>query len=468
MRRMEASSRAESSLLISGRWVLPVATPPLANGAVLVAGERIAAVGGLEKVAQAAGPQTQRLHFSDGVILPGLVNVHTHLELTALRGLLEETDFFRWIRKLVDLKAQRLDARFYELSAMWGALEAVRGGVTMVADACDSGATVQALDKIGLRGIVYQEVFGPDERQREESLLGLRRALDRHRSQASQRVTIGVSPHSPYTVSAPLLRSVAELALAERLPLSIHAAESSAERDLLTRGEGSFAELFAARGIAWKAPRTSSLRYLEEQGVLDARPLLVHCVDLSADDIAAVHRSGASIAHCPKSNAKLCHGVAPLLEILAAQIRTGLGTDGSVSSNNCDLLEEARAAVFLQRARSGLARAASGSLDARQALRIATLGGAEALGFESELGSLEAGKRASLVVLDLRAPRHQPIHDAEAAVIFGAGAADVALTVVDGRILYDGRTVAGIDESELRRELDSACSALRARAPADG
>jgi cytosine/adenosine deaminase-related metal-dependent hydrolase len=445
-----------SDLILGARWVLPVASPPIEAGAVAIRDGRIVRVG---KAADLAGDAAPRIELGEAAILPGLINSHSHLELSLLRGFCEELEFFPWIRKLTEAKQRRLLPEDLRVSSLWGALESIRAGITTVGDATDGGLVLDALLASGLRGIAYQEVFGPDDRDCAEKLKALEAAVASQRERATPRVKVGVSPHAPYTVSPSLFRAVARLASRESLPVSIHAAESRAERLLLREGAGPFASFLAGRGIAWKAPGKSTIRYLADLGLLEARPLLVHAVDIDAGDLELIRASGSSIAHCPKSNAKLCHGVAPLLEMLAAEIRTGLGTDGAVSSNNCDLLEEARFAVLLQRSRRDAGAGELQPLDARAALRLLTLGGAEALGMSAEVGSLEPGKLADVVAVDLS--RAQPIHDPEAAVVFAATAGDVSFTMVDGRVLYEGGKVRSLDEPSLRRELVNAAKKLR-------
>lgn len=462
------TSTHPGDFVLTASWVLPVSSPPILDGAVHVRDGRIARVGTVEDVLRQAdasrkaphAPQTPltRVDLPDAALLPGFVNVHTHLELTLLRGYCEGLDFFPWIRRLTEAKYGRLGPEDYRTSVRWGALEAIRSGVTTVADAGDSGQVVDGVLESGLRAIVYQEVFGPDAKDCRVKLEELQASVDRLESRSTSRVRPGVSPHAPYTVSEPLFRAVKELALARELPVSIHVGESRAECSLVRDGHGPFADYLKSRGIPWQARGVSPVAYLAEMGVLEARPLLVHAVDSDSRDVQLIQSAGASVAHCPKSNAKLGHGVAPLLEFLEAGIKTGLGTDGAVSNNGCDFLEEARSAVLLQKAR---AVADSSNLDARAMLRLMTLGGAEALGLEAEIGSLEPGKFADLTAVSLSAPPLKPSHDPETALIFSASGRDVILTVVEGQVLFGDGEVKTLDEDGLRGELEKAAAKLK-------
>jgi cytosine/adenosine deaminase-related metal-dependent hydrolase len=413
------------------RWVLPVAAPPLRDGAVRVGDDgRIVAVGPAS--ALEAPPGARVVELGEAVLLPGLVNVHAHPELAMFRGALEDLPFRDWILTLVGAKRAALSDDDYRDAARWTAIEAMRAGITAMGATEASGAAAAALDEAGLRGVVYQEAFGPDPAQVDASMAGLRRAVDALRVGRSARVRIGVSPHAPYTVSDALYRRVAEYARAEGLPVALHAAESAAERALVTRGEGAFAPGLRQRGIATPARGRSTVEMLDRLGVLAARPLLIHCVDLDGDDVRRIAESGSAVAHCPVANAKLGHGVAPVRALRDAGVVVGIGTDSVGSNNRLDVLEEARFAALLQRA----SHRDPALLPADELLRLCTIDGARALGLDDEVGSLEPGKAADLCAVSLRGAHTVPAGDPVAALFHAARASDVVLTVVAGRVLH--------------------------------
>jgi len=420
--------------IYSARWVVPVSAAPIENGAVAVEGQRIAGVGPHAEIV-AKFPDHKLESFGDAIILPGLVNLHTHLELTAMRSYLEneETDFFAWLRKLTVARLELMTPDDIRVSATWGACEAVRAGITCVGDASDAGMMgMMALRDVGLRGVVYQESFGPDARLAQENFEKVKTKVDQLRTVETELVRVGVSPHAPYTVCGPQLELIAEFASTEKLPLMMHAAESAAEEIFVREGCGAFAEGLARRSIEWKAPGVSTIQYLKQAGVLDVKPLLAHCIRVDDRDIETLRDTDSKVAHCPKSNAKLGHGRAPFARFLEAGIAVGFGSDSVASNNTCDILEEARFATLM-------ARAGGGFVPGADALRVATFG-----------RGLNDGALADLAVVSLTGVHQLPSYDPIATLIFASSGRDVIMTVVAGREVYRDGRVSNVDEDRLR------------------
>lgn len=345
------------------------------------------------------------MQFPDADLMPGLVNCHTHLELTRLGGGArhDEPEFVQWIRRIRELKEATSAEGFYE-AAVAGVRDSWARGVTCIAETGSTGAVMRALHDLGGRGIVYQEVFGPDPAKRDDSMAELEEAVAALRGLETPLLRLGASPHAPYSVSAPLYESVAAYAMGEQLPIAVHLAESQDETRLVCDGAGPFADALRARGIAIEPRRCSPVAYLVERGVVRHGTLCIHCVQVDDADIQLLKGAGATVAHCPRSNAAHRHGRAPFARLRAAGVPVGLGTDSVVSVGELDLWAEAAAA--------GLA--------GDDALRALTIEGARALGLESEIGSLEVGKAADLAVLTAQPPNRP----------------SALLTVVSGRIVH--------------------------------
>jgi len=417
-------------LLLRAAWALPIASPPIRDAALLIWSDgRIA---GLGPRASVSAPPGLAVHdLGSAVLLPGLVNVHTHLELTGFRPTAEELDFPEWILGIRRLKEARSPAEYLE-AARTGLEECWRGGVTTIADTGDSGAVAQAVSELGGSGVVYQEVFGPHPDQCEESLSGLEARMGPLQRWATERLRLGVSPHAPYSVSGPLFARVASWADTNRLPLAVHVAESAAESELVRNGAGPFAAAWQRRGIpllddraqqpSAPSPRRpgSSIDWLDTHGVLGPRTLCIHAVDLEPEDIERIRDNDAAVAHCPVSNARHGHRRAPLRALLDAGIRVGLGTDSVASVGKLDLFAEMRAARAL------------GGLSSVETLALATRDGARVLGLERELGSLRVGSWGDAVAIRLEEGRDEDPVEA----VLGSGPDQVVLTVLGGRIVH--------------------------------
>ena len=431
------------------RWVLPISAPPILDGTVAELGGRIVYVG-----PRANAPGGTDHDLGDCALLPGLVNAHTHLELTVFRGLLEDLSFREWIALLQGAKVAAMTPERFLDSARWGIAEGLRAGITTYADTCDSGVVLEAMRERGVRGIMYQEVFSPSAEPAavRAAAAALAEKLARHDALETELQQVGVSPHAPYTVSDPLFALVAR----SGRRIAVHIAESDAEERFVRDGEGPFAEAHRARGIPVSPRAQSPIALMAKLGVLDARPLLIHCVRVGESDIAAIATSGSTVAHCPISNAKLAHGIAPVTELLDAGIAVGIGSDSMASNNRMHLLEDSRAAVLAQRART----LHPDALSAAQALELATLGGARSLGLADRVGSLEVGKEADLSAFDLSSLAGGADANPEAALVFALGAEAARFVAVAGIVrVWNGELLH--DDLELHDRVSITVSALR-------
>lgn len=383
--------------------------------------------------------------FGDAILLPGLVNTHTHLELTGFPATARDSEFPDWILNIRRLKQGRSLREFTD-AARRGLRDCWAGGVTTIADTGDSGATILALRELDGSGIAYQEVFGPDPRLLEESFYGLIQAVSEQESFSSERVRLGVSPHAPYTVSGPLFSRVASWARSSNLPIAVHIAESHAESEFVTGGAGRFAEAWRRREIPLlddgsHLPRSrrvaeppSPMGWLSMLGVLGPSTLCIHAINLSDPDILLLRQSGAAVAHCPVSNHQHGHGRARLRALLDAGIRVGLGTDSMASVGTLDMFAEMRAARDLAQ------------LSDQAAVELATIGGARAINLDREIGTLTPGRWGDLIAIT--AADNDPSDPF--ARILAASPADVLETFISGRSVHR-RSQALLPESRFPR-----------------
>jgi cytosine/adenosine deaminase-related metal-dependent hydrolase len=391
-------------IICTADWLLPVTSPPVARGAVAVADGVVAAAGPREAVIERFGRDAQEVReLGRAVVLPGLVNAHTHIELswTGEAGL-PRGDYTTWLRRLLELRAAEDLARAQASAEKAVKLMEARGTVA-VGDVANAVWIGPILARSGLAGVVFHEMYGARaadaERLMAEAAPRLA-SLARDLRAPSGRWRVAPSPHAPHTTSEPLLRALAGRAAAAHDPLSVHVAESEAELQLLRDGAGPLAALFRERGFAdgdASPPRTSPVGLLDRLGALSPRTLAVHCVHLTREDHSRLQSRGVSVVTCPRSNEALGVGRAPVPALLAAGIPVALGTDSLASSPDLDLFGEMAA---LRREHPRLPAAA--------VVRMATLNGAVALGLGDRLGSIEPGKLARLVVVPLAATENDP------------------------------------------------------------
>jgi cytosine/adenosine deaminase-related metal-dependent hydrolase len=400
--------------VLSADWVVPMEGPPLQNASIAIGED-----GRIEAVGPAAELGTGE-RFPDSVILPGFVNAHSHLEYAAYAGFGDGLPFAPWIAIHVQRKA-RLTVDAMDDLARAGAAACLRSGITAVGDCSFSGSAAVGCAELGLRAIVYLEVFGRDE----SALERFEASRARVAGSFTDRVRLGISPHAPYTCTVELYRACADLGL----PLATHLSESEAELTYLAEGGGpwsSFAELLVepyGRG---------AIEALAEAGVLGRETLAAHCVYVTDDDLSLLAANDVAVAHCPRSNALLGCGIAPLGELRDAGLRVAIATDSPASTPPFDMFEELRTAIYATRARERRADA----LTAATALELATLGGARALGLDEDVGSLRPGKLADLTVLSLAESPFLPVEDPATAVVLGGSPDRVTATLVSGEVRY--------------------------------
>ncbi len=447
----EPAAPAAVDLLVLGGIVVTMdqARTVLSDGALAIRDGAIVAVGpraDIERTHRA--PDV--LDAAGDLVIPGLIDGHTHVAMTLFRGLADDLPLHTWLERHVWPAERRF---IHPDTVRWGSrlgiAELLRAGVTTLCDMYFYEDDVAAVaDALGVRGVLGQAFFdftGPQGLDVEQSVAYAEHFVARWRGHA--RIVPALAPHAPYTVSPPLYRRLH--ALAERLdvPLLTHLAETQDEDR----------EVRARHG-------RSPVRHLAELGVLDARLVAAHCVWVDAEEIALLAASRAGVIHNPRSNLKLASGIAPIPDMLRAGVRVGLGTDGAASNNELDLLAEIQLAALLHKG----VRLDPLAVPAIAALEMATIGGARALGLDHLIGSLEPGKRADVVIVELDEDNLVPLYDPVSHLAYAVEAADVRTVLVDGRVVVRDRALLTADDAEIRRrvrELATEIGSLRGGAP---
>jgi 5-methylthioadenosine/S-adenosylhomocysteine deaminase len=412
----------------------------LADGAVAVKDGRIVAVGPAAEVA-AAHPAPQVLDAGGGIILPGLVNGHTHAAMVLFRGIADDLKLMDWLQRFIfPAEKRNVTASFVAAGTRLAALEMIRSGTTTFADMYYFEEEVaRATKAAGLRGVLGETLIdfpAPDHATVQDALRYADGFLARWKGDPT--IVPALAPHSVYLLKPEALTAARALADRHGAPILIHVSETMDEQDQVRERHG-------------KTP----VEHLRDLGFLRKGVTAKHGVWLSPSDRAILRQAEVGVVHCPQSNMKLASGAAPVGAMLAEGMRLGLGTDGAASNNDLDMFEEMMSAALLAKHASGDPTRAP----AAAVLEMATLGGARALGLEDRIGSLEAGKRADLVVVGLGEARLQPMYDAVSHLVYAAKGADVRHVVVEGRVLMRDRVVLTLDERAVLAE----ARALRAQ-----
>jgi 5-methylthioadenosine/S-adenosylhomocysteine deaminase len=402
--------------LIRARWVLPIVPrgAMLAEHSVAIESGRIVAIVPSATALERFDPARQ-VELPHHALLPGLVNAHAHAAMNLLRGAGDDLPLGRWLNERIwPLEGALVSERFVYDGARQAAAEMLRAGITCCNDMYFfPAAAAQAFSELGLRSVIGLIALEFASAYASDADDYLRKGLEaRDRLREDPLVSFTLAPHAPYTVSDATLSRIAVLAEELDLPIHMHVHETAAEVEESVRQHG-------ARPLA----------RLDRLGLVNERLLAVHAVHLQADEIGLLARRGASVAHCPASNLKLASGTAPVAALLREGVGVAIGTDGAASNNRLDLFEEMRLAALLAK---GAAQDAA-VLPAWQALECATLGAARALGLGSRIGSIEAGKRADLIAVDLSGLETQPCYDVASQLVYCTGREHVEHAWVDGR-----------------------------------
>jgi 5-methylthioadenosine/S-adenosylhomocysteine deaminase len=422
-----------SPLLLSADHLIRSAeAPPTRDNALLIEDGRIRSIGPKEELAMQF-PQAERLHTPGGLIMPGLVNLHTHAAMALFRGLADDLPLMRWLQDYIFPVEKTLTADMVRTGTLLSCCEMIKSGTTSFCDMyLFAGAVAQAAEQSGLRAwlgeVIYDfpsPCYGPVERGIELT----RELAARYREHPLINAT--AVAHAVYTCAPSLIQKMAEIADSANILLNIHLSENAEE-------------IVACREHYGKSP----VRHLEDLGVLGENLIADHCVMVDEADLALMAKRRVKVAHCPQSNMKLGSGIAPVDKMLAQGICVGLGTDGSASNNTVDMFAEMNVMAKIHKAR----REDPLPVTAAQALHAATLGGAKALGAETLIGSLEVGKKADCIVLDMNQPHLIPMYNPVSHLVYAVKGGDVLHSIVNGRLLMRDRRLLTLDETAILQE----------------
>jgi 5-methylthioadenosine/S-adenosylhomocysteine deaminase len=432
---MPQPARRDVSLIITGGAVVTVdpSDRVLDPGAVAIDGRDIVGVDTVETIAQRYTAR-DTIDARGHVVLPGLVNTHTHAPMVLYRGLADDLALMEWLQKYIfPAEAKTVSPEFVRAGTRLAALEMIQSGTTAYADMYYFEEEIaKATKEAGIRGVLGQTIIQFPVADAKTPKDGIARATTFIRQwKADELIVPAIAPHAMYTLDAATLKSIRAVADTERAPVIIHLAET--------------AEEVAAAKTKYKTTPTA---FLESIGFWGDRTLAAHGVHLTPADISILARRGVGVSHNPESNMKLASGTAPVIALQRAGVRVGLGTDGAASNNDLDMFEAMRQASFLHKLITNDPRA----LPAKTAIRMATIEGARTVGLDKEIGSLESGKRADVIVVSMRSARQTPMYDPLSHLVYVTRGDDVQTMIVNGKIVMRDRHVVTLNEKAVLDE----------------
>ena len=429
----QAEAAESVDTIIRGGTVVTMdnASRVLENGAVAIRGERIIAVGPSAEIARKY-TSSRIINATGKVVMPGLINTHTHVPMVLFRGIADDLMLPEWLQKYIfPAEAKNVDEQFVRWGTKLGCLEMIRGGTTTYVDMYYyEDAIADETAKAGMRGVLGETVIdfpAPDNKTWDAAMSYAEKYVRKWKGHAL--IVPAIAPHAPYTVSTEHLKQTHEFSQRQGIPLVIHVAEDYSEVKTIK-------EKYNA----------SSVSYLERINLLDNRVIAAHMVWPTEEDIKTLAAREVGVAHCPQSNMKLAAGASPVPQMLKAGVNVGLGTDGAASNNDLNMWEEMDTAAKFHK----FVAKDPTVLNAKEALEMATIRGARAIHLEKEIGSLEAGKRADLIIVQIASEHQTPLYNIYSHLVYATKASDVESVMINGKMVMQQRRVLTIDEPGVR------------------
>lgn len=423
-------------LIISGEkaLLLDSGNTCLDRASVAIKGDEIVAIGHMDKITKQYRAK-KTINAGNSLIMPGFVNCHTHAAMTCFRGIADDLELMDWLNNYIfPAEAKNVNKDLAYWGSLLGIAEMIKSGTTTFCDMyIFEDETARAAKEAGIRCLVGEVLFdfpSPNFKTTAEGIAYTKMLIEKW--QNDPLVNIIIEPHALYTCSMPLLKEVKELADNYHLPIGLHLLENAAEKKQLNEKFGK-----------------GAVSFLKDIGYLDEQLIAFHCVHFSEEDMRLFAEHGCKVSHNPASNMKLASGVAPVPEMLESGIAVGLGTDGCASNNNLDMIKEMSTAAKLHK----VARLDPTVMDAQTVVRMATIEGAKTLGMEKTIGSLEAGKKADIIIIGLDKPHLTPLYNEYSHLVYAAGGADVDTVVINGKVVMENRRLLTIDEDEAMRKV---------------
>ncbi len=431
-----------ADLLVTNGIVLTINSEGtvIERGGLAIVKSRIAAVGTAAEMKKWTAPRI--VDARGGIIMPGLINTHTHAAMTCFRGLADDLPLMNWLQEHIFPAEAKLDEKKVYSGTLLACAEMIRSGTTTFCDMyLFEDAVARAASAAGVRAVIGEVLYdfpSPNYGDLERGFAYTEKLIDTWRD--NPLITVAVEPHSPYLCAPELLQRAAGIARQHSIPLVIHVSETRSEVEQMQQRYG-----------------RTPVGFLAEHGVLSSNLLACHCVILSEEDLELLKEKDVKVAHNPESNMKLASGIAPVPEMLQRGICVGLGTDGCASNNNLDLFLEMNTAAKLHK----VSTLDPTVLDAETVLRMATIDGARALGIDRTTGSIEEGKTADIIVIDIRQPHLTPMYNPISHLVYAAGGSDVSWTIVNGRVVMADRRLCSLDVEKVMDDVERIADEIR-------